>query len=670
MNLNKCYIFSFGKLNDVTFDFSCGLNTFKEDNGWGKSTLASFIKCIFYGLNDSKKSVAENERLKFKPWNSTQKFGGYIEFTWGGKQFKLERYFGSKANEDTVSLIDLNTGKSFPNTENLGGRIFQIDEEGFLSTTYFSQKDFQVKSNTSLTAKFNSVCEIQDTEAFDKALTKLEEKAKQYKKTGDKGLLADTKREIFAVGAEIQSANLAGKTAESLSVGVKNLETEVENLKFKTADLTKKVTEAGRIETIALKKSQFDSYSLKKSQKTQEKTRLEALLNGQRPSEKEIGAYFDCCNELNKVIEREAILENDIQALKSQQVTVNKTAKSNFTPTLILVIIALSFTVFASVILFFDLLWLSVILYSLSAIGGIVALLLRFTQSKKGEAIENSNQSYVEQKIRDYDEYKKIRQNYEQKIDEFLAKFNAKASDRFLALSQISSAVKSVIAIDLELKEIDQAIASFGAEKIDFNLPENALNIHDLRRELALVQDEYTIKANELAKKRSDIRFYQEKADALAELENKKAELLNRQEEYKEEYSILLKTLEFLSKADENLKVKYRAPLQESLNKYLSMITGNNKKANIDIDLKVSIEENGGAKQPEYYSKGEQNLFEICKRFALTDVLFTGEKPFIILDDPFYNLDDEKLKVSLELIKKLSNEYQILYFVCHESRRA
>jgi uncharacterized protein YhaN len=123
-----------------------------------------------------------------------------------------------------------------------------------------------------------------------------------------------------------------------------------------------------------------------------------------------------------------------------------------------------------------------------------------------------------------------------------------------------------------------------------------------------------------------------------------------------------------LKKADENLKVKYRAPLQESLNKYLKLIAGEKVSANIDIDLTVTIEENGSEKVTDYYSKGYQNLFEICKRFALTSVLFKGEKPFIILDDPFYNLDDEKLRQALQLIDKLSQEYQIVYFVCHESR--
>ena len=92
--------------------------------------------------------------------------------------------------------------------------------------------------------------------------------------------------------------------------------------------------------------------------------------------------------------------------------------------------------------------------------------------------------------------------------------------------------------------------------------------------------------------------------------------------------------------------------------------------AKIDVDLNVSAIEKGGEKSTEYYSKGYQNLFEICMRFALTDVLFTGEKPFIILDDPFYNLDDEKLLAALKLVKDLSKEYQILYLICHESRRA
>ena len=82
----------------------------------------------------------------------------------------------------------------------------------------------------------------------------------------------------------------------------------------------------------------------------------------------------------------------------------------------------------------------------------------------------------------------------------------------------------------------------------------------------------------------------------------------------------------------------------------------------------VKIEEKGAERDSAYFSKGYRNLFEICKRFAIIDVLYAEEKPFIMLDDPFSNLDDGKVKAALSLVEELSEEYQIIYLVCHDSR--
>ena len=48
--------------------------------------------------------------------------------------------------------------------------------------------------------------------------------------------------------------------------------------------------------------------------------------------------------------------------------------------------------------------------------------------------------------------------------------------------------------------------------------------------------------------------------------------------------------------------------------------------------------------------------------------LFGGKKPFLILDDPFINLDDEKVKSAMELLRRIARERQILYVCCHTSR--
>lgn len=38
------------------------------------------------------------------------------------------------------------------------------------------------------------------------------------------------------------------------------------------------------------------------------------------------------------------------------------------------------------------------------------------------------------------------------------------------------------------------------------------------------------------------------------------------------------------------------------------------------------------------------------------------------MDDIFVNLDENNLIKAIELLKKLSNQRQIIYFTCHESR--
>jgi uncharacterized protein YhaN len=58
----------------------------------------------------------------------------------------------------------------------------------------------------------------------------------------------------------------------------------------------------------------------------------------------------------------------------------------------------------------------------------------------------------------------------------------------------------------------------------------------------------------------------------------------------------------------------------------------------------------------------------ICTRFALVKAMFKGEQPFLILDDPFVNLDKNKIKNALAFLNELSKEHQLLYFTCHESR--
>ena len=664
MKLVKCYVSSFGKLKDFTYEFNGDLNVIKEDNGWGKSTLATFIKVMFYGLNgNAKRSIEDNERKKYKPWNSTEKFGGYVQFVWGNDEFILERYFGSKENEDTVKLSSVKTGKTFSNTDNLGKRIFEIDEDGFMSTTYFSQKDFEIKSNASLTAKFNSVCEVSDDGAFDRVLSKLEQKAKSYKYSGDRGIIADTKREIFAVSEEIEKAKRAEDVVKNLRSDVAVLQEDTEKLKSKTAILTERVALAGKAEAFAIKKQRLSALNAEKEQLAIQINNVNKVLGGNKFTEQQIQAALNDEKDLIAVSSNAKILEEELSQMESS--APKKSNAPNKKQTICLAVICALFLVEGLTTVWFNLVAgiIGLVLFAITA--SLFAVLILGGKGKKENLEFEKLLSRRKEKL---EEYRNLATTYQSRLNKFLAGWDLPTGiDYGTAISHVKFAGEKLASYERETLRVNKEIDLLSTE-LSGVTEQKIEDLSTLKTLLAKTQTEYSEKSNSLANKRSNLKRYEEFADSLSELEEKKDALSEQMETYKKEHEILLKTIEFLKLADDNLKTKYRAPLEDSLNKYLSYIEHGANRAKIDIDLCVTIEEKTGSMQTEYYSKGYQNLFEICKRFALTDVLFTGEKPFIILDDPFYNLDDEKLKNSLELIKKLSAEYQIIYFICHESR--
>jgi len=160
--------------------------------------------------------------------------------------------------------------------------------------------------------------------------------------------------------------------------------------------------------------------------------------------------------------------------------------------------------------------------------------------------------------------------------------------------------------------------------------------------------------------------------DLHAELEQKQEELKKLEQTKKlqeNKLEIISKTMEYLNLANNNLSAKYLSPLSSSLCKYMKLLTGEDfDKLKIDIDLKCSVEVFGKNRELAYLSKGYKGAIDVCLRFALIDTLFDKQKPFVLLDDPFVNLDEEKLNKALNMLNELSKNYQIIYLTCHNSR--
>ncbi|MBR6476485.1 MAG: AAA family ATPase, partial [Lachnospiraceae bacterium] len=163
MRLISCHIENFGKLHDLDLDLEKGLNVILKENGWGKSSLATFLRTMFYGfLGDTKRNITENERKRFKPWQGGT-YGGRITFEKGGKTYILTRVFGEKEAEDSFELRDYNTNMiSKDYMTKIGEELFGINNESFMRSVFIGQNDVVTSSTDVISSKVGKLVDNSD----------------------------------------------------------------------------------------------------------------------------------------------------------------------------------------------------------------------------------------------------------------------------------------------------------------------------------------------------------------------------------------------------------------------------------------------------------------------------------------------------------------------------
>ncbi len=642
LKLKKCQVFSFGKLKNYSYDFSDDINCILEDNGFGKTTFAVFIKSMFFGLNDSKKNIEENERKKYRPWNSTEKFGGNLVFEKEGKEYKIERLFGTKTQEDALSLTELFSGQKLNVDNNFARELFNIDEEGFCATVFYLKKaDFSNSKLDNLIGTENTF----EADKFSLAISSIEKKMKSFKSRGEKGLIADKKRELFLLKEKIEQAKTS---LNSLS----KTETEIEIIKKELNQLKKEIFELGR----SLEQDKLDSrFSIPQDKNTllEEKDRLEKVFNNNFPTEEELLNHKRYSEELVSVIQNRAYLEDSIKEYSAVN-TKKEPSKYNklFILKLFLLIFSGVFIIFGTAFSFFNLLAGILVLLT----GAMILLVTCFIKvGFKKEIDEKSVMSVISSKQNELIKYQKIEEIYNKKLRDFISRFNLPSFNGFLS------------SLDFLIGSLERynEITAFLSLKDEKTI--NNKNIG--QSELDKKEAQFELLNEKFARLISERTYFSESADTLYDLTNKEKDLIAELNKYDREFRVLETTLNFLIKAQENLKSKFKNPLQEGLNKYYGFLADKDKKLNISSSFQLTIDESNGEKQEDFYSDGYKTLFDLCKRFAFIDVLFDKEKPFIILDDPFESLDEEKILKGIELLKNISSDYQIIYFTCHNSRK-
>ncbi len=218
------------------------------------------------------------------------------------------------------------------------------------------------------------------------------------------------------------------------------------------------------------------------------------------------------------------------------------------------------------------------------------------------------------------------------------------------------------------LERLQQEVAEF-EERYDVN--EEVEGVEELQAKQAQIDERMAQLRDMTAKGKSEIAEIAEEIQQLEEIAEDLEEYRRQEKEIEERIALLDDTMRYLRQAREVFLSRYMGPLRKGLRRYLNElhITGlDPEQVDLDMDLNVLLQSNGATHKAEFLSAGYQDITALCARFALIDALYEQEKPMLILDDPFTNFDESKIATSLDLLGKLSENRQVLYFTCHESR--
>lgn len=202
----------------------------------------------------------------------------------------------------------------------------------------------------------------------------------------------------------------------------------------------------------------------------------------------------------------------------------------------------------------------------------------------------------------------------------------------------------------------DREIRTSGESESELHsrLTENEDYINALRKDIALAQRQYD---EDMAE-----------CERIDELCARRDELEGTLENYKRNLSIIQKTSALLSEACDLMTARYIGKTKESFEKYVSLMSADTGEFSVDTSFTLTKTDRGATRQEESYSRGTRDLYALAMRLALVDSLYGQELPFVILDDPFTAFDGGNLARAKDLVKRLSQDRQIIYFTCSKER--
>lgn len=659
MRLISCHIENFGKLHDYTVDFTEGANIICEENGWGKSTLAAFIRAMFYGLEgERKRSIEENECKRYTPWQGGI-FGGQLTFETKGKQYIVTRTFNE---QEEFEIRDAKTNLiSNDYSGKLGEELFKVNRESFMRTVFIGHADCETTATDDVNAKIGNLAEnTNDLNSYETANARLKEILNSLTPSRKTGSISRRKNEITELERNVSAKKDIKNNLKNVQSRRQEEVKKYHQLKDEVDAVTKELRRVSALQEVIAKKGQWENLK-------QDLQNTRSRFSDTVPEMQEVEAVQLGLREMEKAAERIASYEMT-EAEKEQLSALGMIQEQKMNTPLLLQIVGGVTVIVALIVMLITSVGVGIVL-ALAGVSVAISGMIYDKKSKEAEKLRRSVLTHLEDKKQ---KMLTAKADYElrcNKINDFLAKYGFEpASNLQTQLLKIRDDVQSYTDAYKKLETFEQGVDLSVLTAVTKS--EEALSLQELNEKLSILTENRELCYERIGGMNADLESLQMQYEEWEENKIRLAELKNLQEQETQKYNHIKKVQEYLAKAKESITNRYSAPILESFKTYYEMITSDvAEEYHIDANINVTKDEQGKQRETNTLSAGYRDLIGVCLRVALVDAMYKEERPVLVMDDPFTNLDDGKIEKAKQFLELVAEKYQVIYFTCSEARK-
>lgn len=154
MEIRELILNNFGRFSNQSFQLKSGINIVYGENGFGKSTIHSFIRGMLFGIGVGKTKQEKQANIgRYEPWQKQGEYAGTMRFICAGKEYTLHRAFDKQ--EKKIELVCETTGEKLNVAKGaLDTLIGKVDGVNYENTVSIAQR--KVETTEELAAELKN----------------------------------------------------------------------------------------------------------------------------------------------------------------------------------------------------------------------------------------------------------------------------------------------------------------------------------------------------------------------------------------------------------------------------------------------------------------------------------------------------------------------------------